>query len=62
MSKIESRPSKRREWEYFFYVDIAAHAEDEKVLRALSQLSNHCSMIKILGSYQDVKLSKTKNN
>lgn len=62
MSKIESRPSKRREWEYFFYVDIAAHAEDDKVLRALSQLSNHCSMIKILGSYQDVKLSKTKNN
>lgn len=59
MSKIESRPSKRREWEYFFYVDIAEHADDEKVVRALAQLDQHCSMIKILGSYQDLKLSKS---
>lgn len=62
MSKIESRPSKQREWEYFFYVDIAAHAEDEKVVRALAQLSNHCSMIKILGSYQELKLAKANCN
>ena len=58
MSKIESRPSKQREWEYYFYVDISAHAEDPKVVNALKQLENHCSMIKVLGSYQDVKIAK----
>lgn len=57
MSKIESRPSKRREWEYYFYVDIAAHAENENVVRALSELDKHCSMVKILGSYQEVNFA-----
>lgn len=59
MSKIESRPSKRREWEYYFYVDISEHADNGRVVHALEQLSHHCSMIKILGSYQDVKLANT---
>ena len=31
MSKIESRPSKRKNWEYFFFVDIEGHCEDELV-------------------------------
>ncbi|MGJ8673307.1 prephenate dehydratase [Rubritalea sp.] len=61
MSKIESRPSKQRVWEYYFYVDISAHAEDANVVRALAQLEEHCSMIKILGSYQDMKISNTTN-
>ena len=51
MSKIESRPSKRRAWEYYFFVDIAGHCEDEEVVRAIDQLSKHCSFVKILGSY-----------
>ncbi|NNE92061.1 MAG: prephenate dehydratase [Verrucomicrobiales bacterium] len=51
MSKIESRPSKRRAWEYFFFVDIAGHCEDEEVKTAIDQLSKHCSFVKILGSY-----------
>jgi chorismate mutase/prephenate dehydratase len=59
MSKIESRPSKQRVWEYYFYVDISAHAEDANVVRALTELNEYCSMIKILGSYQDIKTSNT---
>ena len=51
MSKIESRPSKRRAWEYYFFVDIAGHCEDEEVVSAIDQLSKHCSFVKILGSY-----------
>ncbi len=53
LSKIESRPSKRRDWEYIFYVDLAGHCEDPKVAEALEELSRHCSMVKLLGSYPD---------
>ncbi len=53
LSKIESRPSKRKDWEYIFYVDLGGHCEDEKVSDALKELDNHCSMVKLLGSYPD---------
>ena len=51
MSKIESRPSKRRAWEYFFFVDCDGHYTDPKVAQALKLLQKHCNFIKILGSY-----------
>jgi len=51
MSKIESRPSKKRDWEYFFFVDVLGHCEDPKLISALEELETHCSFIKILGSY-----------
>jgi len=54
MSKIESRPSKRKDWEYVFYVDLAGHCDDASVQEALGALEQHCSMVKILGSYPDV--------
>ena len=54
LSKIESRPSKRKEWEYVFYVDLDGHCEDAQVAEALAELHQHCSMIKLLGSYPDV--------
>jgi len=53
LSKIESRPSKQKEWEYIFHIDIAGHKSDEKVARAIEKLEEHCSMTKILGSYPD---------
>ena len=53
MSKIESRPSKRKDWEYVFYVDLAGHCEDDKLRDAISELEKHCSIVKILGSYPD---------
>lgn len=51
MSKIESRPSKRQAWEYYFFVDVAGHCEDEDIKDALHQLRDNCSFIKVLGSY-----------
>lgn len=54
LSKIESRPSKRKDWEYIFHVDLSGHCEDDNVSKALADLANHCSMVKILGSYPDV--------
>lgn len=53
MSKIESRPSKRKDWEYIFYVDLAGHCEDPKLAEALEELNQHCSLVKLLGSYPD---------
>ncbi len=56
LSKIESRPSKQKDWEYVFYVDVAGHQQDPEVAKAIETLQVHCSMIKILGSYPDTKL------
>ncbi len=58
MSKIESRPSKQRDWEYNFYVDLAGHSEDALIAEGIDKLSEFCSMVKILGSYPDVKGSE----
>ena len=55
MSKIESRPSKQRDWEYVFYVDLAGHCTDEPVANALLELEKHCPLVKILGSYPDTQ-------
>jgi chorismate mutase/prephenate dehydratase len=51
MTKIESRPSKRKAWEYYFFVDIDGHEKDRRVARALAQLREHCVFVKVLGSY-----------
>ena len=51
MSKIESRPSKRRAWEYYFFVDIAGHCEDPELANVIKQLEKNCSFVKVLGSY-----------
>jgi chorismate mutase/prephenate dehydratase len=51
LTKIESRPSKQRAWEYYFFVDMGGHYKDKKVSKALSELGKSCTYIKILGSY-----------
>jgi chorismate mutase domain of proteobacterial P-protein, clade 2 len=51
MTKIESRPSKVRAWEYYFFVDLVGHHEDAKVRKALDELRKSSIYLKILGSY-----------
>ncbi len=51
LTKIESRPAKKRVWEYVFYVDLEGHASDPRVLRALETLREECIFLKVLGSY-----------
>lgn len=51
LTKIESRPSKKKPWEYIFFVDVQGHSQDEAMQRALNQLDTHCIAIKVLGSY-----------
>jgi chorismate mutase / prephenate dehydratase len=55
MTKIESRPSKRKAWEYFFFVDCDGHAATPRVAKAIEQLGHHCSFVKVLGSYPKVE-------
>jgi chorismate mutase/prephenate dehydratase len=51
LTKIESRPSKRKAWEYIFFVDMEGHIQDKKVKRAIDQVKKGCFYLKILGSY-----------
>jgi chorismate mutase/prephenate dehydratase len=51
MTRFESRPARTGAWEYYFYVDIEGHAQDEKVVQALEELKQNAAFFKILGSY-----------
>lgn len=51
LTKIESRPSKRGLWKYYFFVDLEGHAETPKIKKALKDLEKKCHFLKILGSY-----------
>lgn len=51
MTKIESRPSKNKAWEYYFFVDFDGHVSDPNVEKALEQLKGHCAELNVLGSY-----------
>ena len=51
LSKIESRPSKERPWEYLFFVDFDGHREDPGIKKILSRLKRNSLFLKVLGSY-----------
>ena len=51
MSKIESRPSKRKPWEYVFFVDVEGHRQDERLVAAIGEVEARASFLKVLGSY-----------
>jgi chorismate mutase/prephenate dehydratase len=55
MTWIESRPSKRKAWAYFFFIDCDGHATDAKVSKALRELEKHCNFVKVLGSYPNTE-------
>lgn len=50
--KLESRPSRRRPWEYVFYVDLEGHRRDENVRQALADLAENAQFVRVLGSYE----------
>jgi len=51
MTRIESRPSRKRKWDYVFFIDIEGHVSDPPVAQALAALEERASLFKILGSY-----------
>ena len=51
MTNIESRPSKKREWEYYFFIDFLGHRDEKIVQKALNAIRSHCLQLSVLGSY-----------
>jgi len=51
LTKIESRPSKKKPWEYYFFVDFQGHKSLPSAQKALKKLTKECVFVKILGSY-----------
>lgn len=51
MTRIESRPSRRRKWDYVFFVDIDGHAEEDRIKAALQEVEEHASLFRVLGAY-----------
>lgn len=51
LTAIQSRPSRNKPWEYYFYVDFEGHYQNRKVKTVLDELSKHCLFVKVLGSY-----------
>ena len=54
LSKIESRPSRKKAWDYFFFIDLIGHIEEDLVQEAIEELKNCSSFVKWLGSYPNV--------
>jgi chorismate mutase/prephenate dehydratase len=51
LTRIESRPSRRRKWDYVFFIDLEGHAQEPHVARALGALKKRASLFRVLGSY-----------
>jgi len=51
LTKIESRPTKRRPWEYVNFVDFEGHRDTEDVRAVLAEVKERCQFLKVLGSY-----------
>jgi chorismate mutase / prephenate dehydratase len=51
LTRIESRPSRRKAWKYVFFIDLLGHSEDSIVREALKEVSTHCTELKVLGSF-----------
>lgn len=51
MTKIESRPSKKKAWDYYFFIDMIGHIEDENIKVAVEQMEESVKFLKVLGSY-----------
>jgi chorismate mutase/prephenate dehydratase len=56
LTRIESRPSKKKAWDYYFFVDLEGHIEEEKVRAAVDELAGRCRHLEVLGSYPAASL------
>lgn len=51
LTNIDTRPSKKHNWEYYFFVDCEGHCENENMVRALRDAREHCLQLNMLGSF-----------
>lgn len=59
MTKIESRPSKKKAWDYYFYIDFEGHVESPRIGKMLAEMEKKVKFLKVLGSYPTA--GKTKD-
>ncbi len=55
LAKIESRPLKKKAWEYIFFLDLEGHIDQENVHKAVEELKEYCQFVKVLGSYSSAR-------
>jgi chorismate mutase/prephenate dehydratase len=51
LTNIESRPGKKRAWEYYFFVDFVGHRTEERIQAGLEEVQQHCLQLSVLGSF-----------
>ena len=51
LTRIESRPSQQKAWEYVFFIDFLGHCSDPAIQSVLREVSEHANMVKVLGSF-----------
>ncbi len=56
LTKIESRPTKKKVWQYIFFIDFEGHINDKKVINTIEKIKEHCIFLKVLGSYPKADL------
>ncbi len=55
LTRIESRPSRKRAWTYVFFADFQGHPEEDRVKQALEALEEHCPYVSLIGAYPEVQ-------
>lgn len=58
LTRIESRPSQRKAWEYVFFIDMFGHVEDPNIREGLEEVAAFCKEVKVLGSYPHGELEE----
>ena len=51
MSRLESRPARSGQWEYYFFIDLQGHPDEAPVAEAMRELRQVCAFFKVLGTY-----------
>lgn len=51
LSRIESRPSHKKKWDYVFFIDVEGHADEQPLKSVLAEIKKHTSLLRVLGSY-----------
>lgn len=55
LTKIESRPTRQKPWEYNFYLDFEGHRQDKPCQEALKNIESVSIFARVLGSYPRAK-------
>ena len=51
MTRLESRPARTGQWDYYFYIDLDGHPSQPHVAAALAELRELSAFFKVIGSY-----------